>query len=300
MSSILHQRSLAAVIWLCAGSGLAGLSTSAAAQATPAQPSAAEPAQAAPSSSAAPPAAAPTTAPAESPPPAATDAPAPKPAPATEVVPAPPAGSEPASASSQYGSLGGPPDKPVQEGEWNPWDHPESETHGHQGFFLRLQIGPGGSTVWKNHEDFSGFGLGMGLAIGGSVVRNLALHVDLQTSWLLSPSRELDGQDANFDANIALQSLGLGVTYHFVPINFFASASFGIGRLAFETEAGETKETGPGFTLNLVVGKEWWVGADWGIGVAAQVVYMNVEDYTQDADRLDAMAINILFTATYN
>jgi hypothetical protein len=297
MSSNQHQRSLAAAIWVCACSSWAGAAMSAAAQTPPAPPPAAAPASAPPTAASAPeaPAAAAPTAPAEPPP---ADLPAPPP-PVTSPPP-PEQGLPPA---PQYGQLGAQPEKPVQEGEWNPWDHPESEadSHAHEGFFLRLQIGPGGSTVSSERdESFGGFGLGMGLAIGGSVVPNLALHVDLQTSWLLSPSREVDGVEADFDANIALQSLGLGVTYHVPPVDIFVSTSFGIGRLAFETDEGETKETGPGFALNVMLGKEWWVGADWGIGVAGQLVYMNVEDYTQEADRLDAMAINVLFTATYN
>jgi hypothetical protein len=49
----------------------------------------------------------------------------------------------------------------------------------------------------------------------------------------------------------------------------------------------------------VLVGKEWWVGSDWGIGVAAQLLYMHVQDYTDDAG-IDALAVNALFTATYN
>jgi hypothetical protein len=215
------------------------------------------------------------------------------------VTPAPP-GEPPPSPPPQYGRLGGQPESEVQEGDWNPWDHPESGgRYSHEGFFLRLQIGPGGSTISREDEKYSGIGLGMGLAIGGSVVPDLALHVDLQTTWMLSPSATINGDDVDFDANIGLQSLGLGVTYYFMPLDFFLSGSLGIGRLAFETDSGQTKETSVGLALDAMAGKEWWVGADWGIGVAAQFLFMRVKDYTDDAG-MNAFAVNILFTATYN
>jgi hypothetical protein len=193
---------------------------------------------------------------------------------------------------SQYGRLGGAPEQEVQEGEWNPWDHPDVGGHyEHEGFFLRLQLGPGGSSVSREGESWSGMGLGMGLAIGGSPVENLALHLDLQTTWLFSPDRDVNG--------IGMQSLGLGVTYYIMPVDLFLSGSVGIGWLAFEDDAGQSKDTSAGIALDALIGKEWWVGSDWGIGIAAQLLYMHVKDYTDDAG-MDAIAVNALFTATYN
>ena len=95
------------------------------------------------------------------------------------------------------------------------------------------------------------------------------------------------------------QRLGLGVTYYIMPVDLFVSGSVGIGWLAFEDDAGQSKDTSAGIALDALIGKEWWVGSDWGIGVAAQLLYMHVKDYTDDAG-MDAFAVNVLFTATYN
>lgn len=233
------------------------------------------------------------------PPPSATPPPPPAAAqptaPAELAPPTPPPSSPPPpppEMGSQYGRLGGSPEQQAQPGEWNPWDHPElGGNYIHEGFFLRLQIGPGGSSVSREGDSWSGMGLGMGLAIGGSPVENLALHLDLQTTWMFSPSREVNG--------IGMQSLGLGVTYYIMPADIFLSGSAGIGWLAFEDDAGQSKDTSAGIALDALVGKEWWVGADWGIGIAAQLLYMHVKDYTDDAG-MDAFAVNVLFTATYN
>jgi len=164
-------------------------------------------------------------------------------------------------------------------------------SYAHEGFFLRLQLGPGGSSVSRPRESWSGMGLGMGLAIGGSPVPNLALHLDLQTTWMFSPSRAVNG--------IGMQSLGLGVTGYIMPFDLFLSGSVGIGWLAFEDDAGQSKDTSAGIALDALIGKEWWVGYDWGIGLAGQLLYMHVKDYTDDAG-MDAFAFNLLFTATYN
>jgi hypothetical protein len=246
-----------------------------------------------------PPAATPTEPPPQVPPPAGVEPPPPAAAsptaPAETVPPTPPPTSPPPpppEPGPQYGRLGGTPEQPVPEGDWNPWDHPEAYgNYEHEGFFLRLQLGPGGSSVWREGESWSGAGLGMGLAIGGSPVPNLALHLDLQTTWMFSPSRAVNG--------IGMQSLGLGVTYYIMPVDLFVSGSVGIGWLAFEDDAGQSKDTSAGIALDALVGKEWWVGSDWGIGVAAQLLYMHVKDYTDDAG-MDGLAINALFTATYN
>jgi hypothetical protein len=295
----MHNRYLETALWV--GLAFCVLRAAAVHAQTPPPATPAPPAQ--PSTA---PAAQPSSQPAEPPQAGGTAPPAvPAEPPATLPVPPPPVTPAPAEEPPpppppQYGRLGGMPEQPIQEGEWNPWDHPEVGTrHVHEGFFLRLHIGPGGSWISRPDESYSGISLGMGLAIGGSVVEGLALHVDLQSTWLLSPDAEVNGRDVDFDANIGMQSLGLGVTYYFMPVDLFLSGSLGIGRLAFETDSGQTKETSVGFTLNTLVGKEWWVGSDWGIGVAGQFLFMRVEDYTDD-ESMNAFAFNLLFTATYN
>jgi hypothetical protein len=47
-----------------------------------------------------------------------------------------------------------------------------------------------------------------------------------------------------------------------------------------------------------MVGKEWWVGADWGIGLAGQFVYVAVEDDV--LGDVSGLALSLLFSATYN
>jgi hypothetical protein len=131
------------------------------------------------------------------------------------------------------------------------------------------------------------------------VVENLALHADFQSTLLPNPTQRAFGKERDFNADIVLESMGVGATYYFMPVNLYVSASVGLGLLVFEDDGGQSKDTKGGLSLNGLIGKEWWVGADWGLGIAGQVFFMRVKDYV-DNQPMNALAINLLFSATYN
>ena len=170
----------------------------------------------------------------------------------------------------------------------------------HDGFFLRLNIGPSVANVTRPDYRWSGVGLDMGVSIGGSIVENLALHADFNTTLLPNPTERSNGRKRDFDADIVFESMGIGATYYIMPVNIFVTASGGIGVLAFEDDYGDSKDTGAGLALGGMIGKEWWVGTDWGLGIAGQVRYIRVRDYLIDRERLNGLAFSILFSATYN
>jgi hypothetical protein len=141
--------------------------------------------------------------------------------------------------------------------------------------------------------------LGMGLAVGGALIENLALHADFQSTLLPHPTQRAMGVKSDYPADIVFESMGIGLTYYFMPINIYVSGSVGLGVLVFEHDNGQSKNTRSGLALNGLVGKEWWVGSDWGLGLAGQVLFMRVKDYVDDG-HLSALAFNLLFSATYN
>jgi hypothetical protein len=85
-----------------------------------------------------------------------------------------------------------------------------------------------------------------------------------------------------------------------MPVNLYVSGSVGVGVLSFEDDYGDSKDTDAGLALAGSVGKEWWVGTDWGLGIAAEVQYLRVRDYVKDEAHLNGLTLNILFSATYN
>jgi hypothetical protein len=235
-------------------------------------------------------------------PPATTPPPPSFPAPTAEPTPPP-----------QYQPLGGAPEKDIDEGDWDPWEHVRKRRH--DGFFLRLAIGAGGGGL--TGDDFvdsgaevsvAGAGLSTDIAIGGALVENLILHADIYQMTLFNPTVSRDGNEVG-DADdvgdeegvgqdIRMAGLGIGVTYYFMPINLYLSGSVGLGQAVFEGDHGDTEGSEPGFGGNLMVGKEWWVGADWGIGAAAQLLFIAVED--EVLGDITGMSVSLLFSATYN
>jgi hypothetical protein len=259
---------------------------------------------------AAPPAA--TPAPAEQPAaPAAAPAPAPAPPPPSYAPPPnPPA--QPPPPPPQYAPLGTP-EAEIPKGEWDPWEH--VRTRRHDGFFLRLAIGMGGGalggddhTLEATETGVSGFGLATDIAIGGAIVENLILHADIYQVTLFNPTVHVDDEDAG-DADevgdsygvgqdVRMAGLGIGVTYYFMPVNVYLSGSIGLGQAVFEGDHGDTEGSDLGFGFNAMIGKEWWVGADWGIGAAAQLLVISAEDDV--LGNINGLAAGVLFSATYN
>jgi hypothetical protein len=233
------------------------------------------------------------------PPPAAAEPTLPTSSPAVPPPPAP-APAQPAPPAPRYGRFGGDPEPPIEPGSWDPWANPVPGRFEHDGFFLRLNIGPGMANVTRPDYRWSSVALTLGVSIGGSIIENLALHADFHTTLLPSPTERSRGQKYDFNGDIVFESMGVGATYYIMPVNLYVTLSGGIGVLAFEDDYGDSKDTGAGLALGGSVGKEWWVGTDWGLGIAGQVQYIRVRDYVRDRERLNGLALSILFSATYN
>jgi hypothetical protein len=152
-------------------------------------------------------------------------------------------------------------------------DVSDSERHRHDGFMFRLVANAGyGSTLAEDNLvsgpesrarlQFRGYSLSGSMALGGRVAENLVLHGN---AFVTSGNRVLN------------RGLGVGLTYYFMPANVYASASVAVAGIAVQQEGMSVPlESGmPGPAGELLVGREWWVGDNWGIGIAAQVLYTN-------------------------
>jgi len=181
---------------------------------------------------------------------------------------------------------------------------PSTASDHDSGFLLRLALGLGYESLSVSAGDtdvsIGGFGGALDVGIGGIVVPNLAINADIYASSVPSPGVSFNGQDlgnAN-DATMTLASIGLGVTYYIMPLNLYLAGSLGIGKTTFSAD-GESEETDWGLSVNAMVGKEFFVSSDWGVGVAAQLIFADVPT-NNDADSAHYLAFNIAFTATYN
>ncbi len=220
------------------------------------------------------------------PPPPAEPAPEPQAGPASapsEPPPPPPAAGDvppppPGYAGTQPDVEATPP--PPNPGGLYQHGAPAEETgrHEHDGFFLRLTVGP--AYLSTSARDASvdlrvyGGGIGLSLAIGGAIASNLVLYGDVYGTGAPGPNLEIAGSagDATEDVSLSYGGLGVGIAWFIMPANFYLSGSIGLVSVKMQSDSASfIQETVLGPGLNVLAGKEFWVGANWGIGVAAQL-----------------------------
>ena len=227
---------------------------------------------------------------------------------------APPPGEQPL--PPRYQPLGAKAEPDVERGDWDPWEHPSPGAYSHDGFYLRLAIGFGGAGLaGHNHvrsdvdeTRLSGFGFGTSIGIGGALAENVILNADLFHATIFDPSVRVDGHhvgDANdvggelgIGEDVDLVGLGIGVTYYIMPANVYLAGSAGFGQAVFTGHRGDRAGSDIGIAGNLMVGKEWWVGNDWGLGIAGQAILLGAHD--DILGRINGFALNVMFSATYN
>ena len=162
----------------------------------------------------------------------------------------------------------------------------DTGVHQHTGFFLRFL--PGFSyTEWTKKSDsfdeitISGSGVSSRTQIGLALDENLILFYD-------------SGLTIVGNVEEAIIDAGLGLNYYFMPINIYAS--FSVLSSASSHDVWNNESTN-GLGINFIVGKEWWVSDNWGIG-AAMYLHHRTND-TENSD-VSSYSIGLLFSATYN
>jgi outer membrane protein with beta-barrel domain len=169
------------------------------------------------------------------------------------------------------------------------------------GFFFRASLGGGvshtkfdsGSTEAKIKGP-SGSG---DVALGFGVGKNLILHANVGGWAIVDPTIKFN--DVEFDTDdvsVNLSHLGGGLTYYFGDSNVFVTGFAGIGRLDAEVE-GEESGTDNGFAAGGGLGKEWWVGDRFGIGVMGSFETHSIPE--QDLDdkwKGTSLALQVTFT----
>lgn len=170
--------------------------------------------------------------------------------------------------------------------------------HTHDGFFLRMLFGSGFHSL-KTH----GTALGLSnpvraasaqaifLAFGGALSENLILHGNLDLHA---------GVDTSL--KFAQTTVGLGVTYYFTPANIYLSPSIGFVSAGIFKKKGTSwtdmiDHRSQGFGLSLSSGKEWWVSANWGVGLALQGNYSRTSG---GGITIDQGGLMLMLSATYN
>lgn len=182
----------------------------------------------------------------------------------------------------------------------------------HDGLLVRLALGFGytSSAVGDDGDGklaLTGGGGFASFAIGGMLTENLSLNADLFGLTSFEPSVEVGGERLGelADTRMSVGAVGIGLTYYLTPANVYFAGSFGAavgtletrGRVLGVTYIREAKSE-VGFAINLMVGKEWWVGREWGLGVAGQLILGSLP--TESGEDISVFGVGVLFSATYN
>jgi hypothetical protein len=174
---------------------------------------------------------------------------------------------------------------------------------------MRLCLGGGylhtSATYLGRTQTISGGGMAMNLAFGGVVARNLAIFGEMSVSSAFDPTVDIDGQtySAN-DTNVNLMNFGPGVAYYVESINLYLSGAVTLSRVyADDSQSSSSSSnvdlTDTGVGGSFMVGKEWWVSDNWGLGGALMLHLASMKMKDIDA-RMSAASVSFLFSATYN
>jgi hypothetical protein len=180
--------------------------------------------------------------------------------------------------------------------------------HQHDGFYMRLYAGLGylnASETYAGATDtYSGLGATFGAAFGGAIAPNLILYGEFLGTSVTNASWSSGGVTQTYSGlDLTLFGFGPGVAYYFEPVNLYLSGTLTFTQVSFSdtATANPIADTNLGVGLSFMVGKEWWVSRDWGIGIAGQFHIASMGDNVAGYDtRLRAAAFSMLFSATYN
>ena len=180
----------------------------------------------------------------------------------------------------------------------------------HRGFYLRMNLGPGFSSMEADDANLTlkGAGVGASAAVGGALARNFVLFGEVFLHGMADPSVEGLGLDESTVQGAGVLGIGPGAAYYFMPLNLYVSATLALtaGFVDVRDELGDpdtkSRSTKAGLGLSLMVGKEWWLSANWGLGVAAQLfgARMQDEDIADGESAWRAGGFALLISGTYN
>lgn len=176
--------------------------------------------------------------------------------------------------------------------------------HEHDGFYLRLQLGGGYTRASLIGEDLAikGGAAGLNAEFGGAITRNLILFGKLYGTSAPNPDIELgditiEGQTDGASQNIG--ALGGGITYYIMPANVYLSGALSFAQLSIDEDGETVAETDLGGALHLGLGKEWWVSANWGLGIGAELAVGRIPEKEGD-ERWNVVNAMVFFSATFN
>jgi len=157
----------------------------------------------------------------------------------------------------------------------------------------------GGSTV-----KISGVSADLNVGLGGALSRSVILFGEIVASNITDPEFKIDNTKVK-TTNVSAGAFGIGVGLaYYLPSNTYFSATLASTQLSIQRNDQNTStETNSGLGVTLQVGQEWWVGRDWGLGVAGQFLTASMKDNdtgTGNPPTWKTTGFGVLCSASYN
>lgn len=171
----------------------------------------------------------------------------------------------------------------------------------HEGLLVRLTPGVASAAASASVDDtdytLKGGAGRLGIVGGWSLSPRLVLTGELLGQAVVGPELEIDGAEHTTDDDVTwgVSYAGLGINYYFRN-NLYLAGSAGGLVMTLDTSDSEA-ETDVGFAGKAALGYEWWVGREWGLGVALDLLAGAVPD--DDTD-WGVATIGLALSATYN
>jgi len=177
---------------------------------------------------------------------------------------------------------------------------PPAQTH--DGFYARIHAGAGYLAAHNGPLEVTGAQVALGVAVGAVVLPNLALFADLVFHVAIDPTIRNNGMTmAVSGSSFENDSFGAGATYYLEPLNLYGSASInGSSVQLYNRYDSQLAGSRTGLGFQVMVGKEWWAGREWGLGVAGELSAAWMTDDAAAGLRWRALTYSLVFSATYN
>jgi hypothetical protein len=183
---------------------------------------------------------------------------------------------------------------------------PMESFHTHDGFFLQVHVGISATGFSSKQAgvktNYAGGGISSGVAVGGVIAHNLILYGAFFGTDTANPDKQMDGTSVTSDlGELGVGAFGPGLAYYFERCNLYLSATFGLAAFGANDGNGVRVDSSrSGAAFDFMVGKEWWVSRDWGLGIAGELMAASLKDKNTPGLTWSASGLSILFSATYN
>lgn len=147
-------------------------------------------------------------------------------------------------------------------------------------FFARAGVGIGWASLDTDGSDdleSGGLAVAFDVAAGARVLESLALHVSVYGSGAPSADANLNGDKVDASQTLQVAGLGVGATYHILPIHAYVGFSAGLGwALLVNPNVADTSFGDVGFSSSVILGKEFPLSETVYLGGALNGVYARI------------------------